>query len=264
MIRVENISKTFTLTKEAKKQMKQGQVDVRQSGSQFQALRNVSFGCDKGQVLGLLGANGAGKTTTLRILASALSADSGHIYIDNDDVTHQPLLAKQHIGFLSSKTGLYNRLTAKENIEYFGKLHGMDKAKLKESGEKLYAQLGIEEYLNRRVETLSSGMTQKVSIARAVIHQPKVIIFDEPTTGLDIMATEVILEFIQSQKDQGVPVIFSTHHLDEVQALADRVAIIDRGVTCFNDSIQTFSELAEGGDLRAAFKHAISLTEEPA
>lgn len=262
MIRVENISKTFTLTKEAKKQLKQGQVDIRQSGNTFQALRDVSFQCEKGEVLGLLGANGAGKTTTLRILASALSADSGHIFIDNEDVTHQPILAKRHIGFLSSKTGLYNRLTAKENIEYFGKLHGMNKAALKESGEKLYAQLGIEEYLNRRVETLSSGMTQKVSIARAVIHQPKVIIFDEPTTGLDIMATEVILDFIQSQKENGVPVIFSTHHLDEVQALADRVAIIERGVTCFDDTLTAFRELAESGDLRTAFKRGISLAEE--
>lgn len=261
MIRVEHISKQFKLSKEALKQNKRKAKDERQNKRIFQALSDVSFSCDKGQVLGLLGANGAGKTTTLRILASALSADSGHIYIDGSDVSNNPIIAKKNIGFLSSKTGLYNRLTALENIEYFGKLHGFNKKQLKLAGEPLYAQLGIEDYLHRRVDTLSSGMTQKISIARAVIHQPKVVVFDEPTTGLDIMATEVILEFIQQQKDKGIPVIFSTHHLDEVQALADKVAIIDKGKSCFNGSIDELKLASGQEDLRAAFKAMITIEQ---
>ncbi|MGB0988672.1 MAG: ATP-binding cassette domain-containing protein [Pseudoalteromonas spongiae] len=253
MIRVENISKTFTLTKEAKKQMKQGQVDVRQSGSQFQALRSVSFGCDKGQVLGLLGANGAGKTTTLRILASALSADSGHIYIDNDDVTHQPLLAKQHIGFLSSKTGLYNRLTAKENIEYFARLHGMNKQAVKTRCEELFEMLDMHSFLDKRAEHLSTGMKQKTNIARAVVHNPEVIVLDEPTTGLDIMTTQTVISFIQSIKAQGTPVIFSTHHLDEVELLCERVSVIDKGITCFDGTIDEFKARGQSDVLNNAF-----------
>lgn len=253
MIEISNLSKIFKLSKEAKKQLVNTKQDVRQEGNYFNALTNVSFSCPAGQVLGLLGPNGAGKTTTLRILASSILPNSGQILINGDDVLHKPSLAKRKIGFLSSKTGLYARLTAKENIEYFAKLHGMSKKKIREQGEMLYQQLGIEDYLHRRIDTLSSGMHQKVSIARAVIHEPDVLVLDEPTTGLDIMATETILTFIEQQKELGRPVIFSTHHMDEVSYLADKVAIIDQGKTCFEGSITALQEKAEADDLRAAF-----------
>lgn len=261
MIEITNLSKTFKLSKEAKKQLIQTKQDIRQEGNYFNALKNVSFSCPSGQVLGLLGPNGAGKTTTLRILASSILPDSGKITINGEDVLHKPLLAKRKIGFLSSKTGLYARLTAKENIEYFAKLHGMSKKTIKEQGELLYQQLGIEDYLHRRIDTLSSGMHQKVSIARAVIHQPEVLVLDEPTTGLDIMATETILNFIEQQKELGRPVIFSTHHMDEVSALADNVAIIDQGQTCFEGSILALKEKAEVEDLREAFMKMLTSTQ---
>lgn len=260
MITVSNLRKSFALTKETKKQLSQKKQDSRQQGNHFQALENVSFSCQSGQVLGLLGPNGAGKTTTLRILASSLKPDSGEIVVNGVDIVKKPQFSKQKIGFLSAKTGLYDRLTAKENIEYFAKLHGMSKAQIKETGEKIYQQLGIEEYLYRRVDTMSSGMLQKVSIARAVIHQPEVIIFDEPTTGLDIMATEVILDFIAQQKAQGRAVIFSTHHLDEVAMLADSVAIVNRGKTCFEGDIATLQQQTEQQDLRKAFMAALDFT----
>ena len=254
MIEVIDICKTFQLTKEALKSNKQT-IDERQEGREFHALKGVSFSCAKGEVLGLLGPNGAGKTTVLRILASALNPTSGEITIAGESVITNPAVSKQKIGFLSGKTGLYNKLTARENIEYFARLHGLSKSRIKEAGEVLYAQLGIEPYLDRRVETLSTGMTQKVSIARAVIHQPEVIIFDEPTTGLDIVATEVILEFIEMQKEAGISVIFSTHHLDEVAMLANKVAVINQGETCFCGSIEQFREQSNETDLRRAFKH---------
>lgn len=257
MIEILNLAKSFKLTKEAKKQLAKNHHDNRQEGNIFNALTDVSFSCQSGQVLGLLGPNGAGKTTTLRILASSLKPDAGQILINQQDVLSSPRLAKQKIGFLSTKTGLYARLTAKENIEYFAKLHGMSKSSIKEVAEPLYHQLGIEDYLHRRVDTLSSGMYQKVSIARAVIHQPEVLVLDEPTTGLDIMATETVLEFITEQKQLGRPVIFSTHHMDEVAFLADQVAIIAQGKTCYQGSISQLQSQAQTDDLRQAFMSVV-------
>lgn len=258
MISVSNLCKSFQLSKEALKQ--QHKSDSRQQGRLFQALQGVSFSCEQGQVLGLLGPNGAGKTTTLRILAAALKPDSGAIVINGDNIVENPQIAKQKIGFLSTKTGLYSRLTAKENIEYFARLHGMSKQQIAQYGEVLYQQLNIEDYLHRRVDTLSTGMVQKVSIARSVIHQPEVLVLDEPTTGLDIMATEAILEFIQSQKALGRPVIFSTHHLDEVALLADKVAIINNGKTCFDGSIDQLKQVTQCQDLRRAFMASLNIT----
>ena len=258
MIEIRNLSKKFKLSKEAKKQLLQNKKDIRQNGNVFNALTNVSFSCESGQVLGLLGPNGAGKTTTLRILASSLQPDTGEIVINGENVLTNPTLAKKKIGFLSSKTGLYARLTAKENIEYFAKLHGMSKVDIKEAGQALYEQLGIEDYLHRRIDTLSSGMHQKVSIARAVIHQPDVLVLDEPTSGLDIMATETVLKFIAEQKVLGRPVIFSTHHMDEIAALADKVAIIDQGKTSFDGTLTDFQATVESNDLREAFMNIVN------
>ncbi|WP_371379025.1 ATP-binding cassette domain-containing protein [Thalassotalea aquiviva] len=256
MISVENLSKSFAAKAENNKK-KKSDLDPRQQGGQFHALKNVSFHCSKGEVLGLLGANGAGKTTTLRILSSALKPDSGAVMVNGVDVLKKPLLAKQKIGFLSGKTGLYARLTAKENVEFFARLHGVSKKDLAVKGEQIYQQLGIVDYLDRRVEQLSTGMQQKVSIARAVIHSPEVLILDEPTTGLDIMATETIMNFVQQMREQGTAVIFSTHHLDEIALLADRVSVIERGQSCFNGSLSDFQQHSESGDLRKAFMNII-------
>ena len=263
MISIENLTKSFQISKDKKKNNNgNGHHDPREQGDRFNALQDVSFECKPGEVLGLLGPNGAGKTTTLRILSAALKPDSGSIIINDIDVIKDPLLAKQKIGFLSGKTGLYGRLTARENIEYFAKLHGVTERQLKSYADDVYQRLDIGAYLDRRVETFSTGMQQKVSIARAVIHKPEVLVLDEPTTGLDIMATETIMDFIQSMKSQGTPVIFSTHHLDEVALLADSIAVINEGTSCFSGSVEQFKLQSGEQDLRRAFMAILKNSEQ--
>ncbi|KGJ98728.1 ABC transporter ATP-binding protein [Thalassotalea sp. ND16A] len=256
MISVENLTKTFAM-KANKKNSLATTKDPREQGNQFHALKDVSFHCKKGEVLGLLGPNGAGKTTTLRILSTALKPDSGAIIVNDVDVVKKPKVAKQKIGFLSGKTGLYGRLTARENIEFFAKLHGVSDEFLKNDADEIYQDLDITAYLERRVEDLSTGMQQKVSIARAVIHKPEVLVLDEPTTGLDIMATETILEFVQLMREQGTAVIFSTHHLDEIALLADRVSVINQGKSCFDGTVSDFKQQASDEDLRRAFMNVL-------
>ncbi|MDN3651387.1 ATP-binding cassette domain-containing protein [Thalassotalea ponticola] len=255
MISVENLSKQFA--SKGQSSSTGTQRDPRDKGNIFKALEDVSFHCQKGQVLGLLGPNGAGKTTALRILSTALKPTSGRVVVNDVDVLKDPLVAKQKIGFLSGKTGLYGRLTARENIEFFARLHGLSDKYLQGDATAIYEKLAITEYLDRRVEHLSTGMQQKVSIARAVIHQPEVLVLDEPTTGLDIMATQTILEFVQYMRDQGSAVIFSTHHLDEVSLLADRVSVIFQGRSCFDGPLAQFKAKASDGDLRNAFLNVL-------
>ncbi|MEN8770577.1 MAG: ATP-binding cassette domain-containing protein, partial [Glaciecola sp.] len=228
MIEIKQLAKKFKV-ENPKKLSEQEKKDPRLKGRFFHSVQNVNFICDTGQVLGLLGPNGAGKTTTLRMLSSALKPDSGSILIDGVDVLANPIVARQKIGFLSGSTGLYGRLSGRENIEYFGKLHGMSKSAIQQKIEELAQLLDLYSFLDRRCENYSTGMKQRVSIARAVVHSPKVVVLDEPTTGLDIMATQTVLEFIRTLKKQQIPVIFSTHHLDEVNELCDTVTVIDEG-----------------------------------
>ena len=245
MIEIKQLAKRFTV-ENPKKLSEQEKKDPRLKGRVFHSVQNVNFSCNTGQVLGLLGPNGAGKTTTLRMLSSALKPDSGQILIDGEDVVQNPILARQKIGFLSGSTGLYGRLSGRENIEYFGKLHGMNAQAINDKIEELAQLLDLSTFLDRRSENYSTGMKQKVSIARAVVHSPKVVVLDEPTTGLDIMATQTVIDFIQTLKVQQTPVIFSTHHLDEVKELCDTVTVIDEGTTKFNGDLDSFSALADG------------------
>lgn len=255
MIQIQQLAKKFAV-ENPKKLSEQERKDPRLKGRYFHSVQDASFACEKGQVLGLLGPNGAGKTTTLRMLSTALEPDSGSIVINGTDVVKTPLIARQKIGFLSGSTGLYGRLSGRENIEYFGRLHGMSDSQIDARLKELSALLEMDSFLDRRSENYSTGMKQKTSIARAVIHQPEVVILDEPTTGLDIMATQTVLAFIKRLKDDGVPVIFSTHHLDEVAELCDHVTIIDKGVTQFNGSLDAFKNLSQGS-LHDSFMAAI-------
>jgi sodium transport system ATP-binding protein len=245
MIEITNLAKKFKV-ENPKKLSEQDKKDPRLNGRFFHSVKEVSFSCAEGQVLGLLGPNGAGKTTTLRMLSTALRPDAGSIKIDGVDIVSDPLLARKTIGFLSGATGLYGRLTGRENIAYFGQLNGMQEAEINSRIDELSQRLDMETFLDRRSETYSTGMKQKASIARAVVHSPKVVILDEPTTGLDIMATQTVLDFIRDLKAQKVPVIFSTHHLDEVSELCDAVTVIDKGVTKFDGSFDEFKGLADG------------------
>ena len=245
MIEIKQLAKKFKV-ENPKKLSEQEKKDPRLKGRFFHSVQNVNFICDTGQVLGLLGPNGAGKTTTLRLLSSALKPDSGSILIDGVDVLANPVIARQKIGFLSGSTGLYGRLSGRENIEYFGKLHGMSISAIHQKIEELAQLLDLYSFLDRRCENYSTGMKQRVSIARAVVHSPKVVVLDEPTTGLDIMATQTVLEFIRTLKKQQIPVIFSTHHLDEVNELCDTVTVIDEGKTKYNGDLHSFRALSNG------------------
>jgi len=251
MIKIQQLSKKFKV-ENPKKLSEQDKKDPRLAGRFFHSVKDVSLQCDKGQVLGLLGPNGAGKTTTLRMLSTALKPDSGSIIIDDVDVVKSPVLARKKIGFLSGSTGLYGRLTGRENIQYFGRLNGMSEQAIASKIDEIAEQLDMHSFLDRRSENFSTGMKQKTSIARAVIHNPNVVILDEPTTGLDIMAAKTVIDFIKDLKSKGTPVIFSTHHLDEVSELCDHITVIDHGITSFDGDLAAFTALSPN-NLHEAF-----------
>lgn len=252
MIVVEHLAKRFRVPK-SKPLSSCKRQDPRLDGHYFYSVRDVSFQTRSGEVLGLLGPNGAGKTTVLRMLSGVLTPDRGRIEIGGQDWQHQPEQMRHQIGFLSASTSLYQRFTVEENLHYFGVLYGLSEAKVAQRISELSEQLELEPFLQRKVGELSLGMNQRASIARAVIHQPDVVILDEPTTGLDIMSAQAVLDFIDSQKTQSRPVIFSTHRLEEVSLLCDRVAIILYGHCVFEGTLEEFAGSRDTEALRMAF-----------
>jgi sodium transport system ATP-binding protein len=193
------------------------------------AVNGVSFSCRPGEIYGLLGANGAGKTTALRILATILAPSEGTAIVAGYDVTKDPQKVRSRVGFLSTATALYGRLSAKEMVEYFGRLHGLDELTLRRRIDEIFLRLEMNDFRDRRCDELSTGMKQKVSIARTLVHDPSVMIFDEPTVGLDVMAARAIVAFIRECRDTGKTVIFSTHVMSEVEKLCDHIGIIHDG-----------------------------------
>jgi sodium transport system ATP-binding protein len=195
----------------------------------IRAVDKVSFRCQPGKIYGLLGANGAGKTTTLRMLATILQPSGGTAVVAGHDVVQNPDQVRHNVGFLSTATALYGRLSAQEMVEYFGRLHGMDEARLKSRVDEIFKRLEMDEFRDRRCEKLSTGMKQKVSIARTLVHDPPVMIFDEPTIGLDVMTARTIVQFIKECRTLGKTVIFSSHVMSEVEKLCDTIGIIHNG-----------------------------------
>jgi len=193
------------------------------------AVDRVSFEANAGEIFGLLGVNGAGKTTTLRVLATMLRPTRGEVRIAGYSVSSDPQEVRRRIGFMSAATSLYGRLTARELVTYFGRLHGMAPGELARRREELFELFGIRDFQDRRCDRLSSGMKQKVSIVRTVIHDPQVMIFDEPTASLDVLTSRTIVEFIRDCRRRGKCVLFSTHIMEEVEKLCDRVLVIHRG-----------------------------------
>jgi sodium transport system ATP-binding protein len=213
MIEAHHLTKTF-------KDKKRGLVT---------AASDVSFTCRPGQVYGLLGANGAGKTTTLRMLATLLKPTSGTCTVAGHDAATAPELVRANVGFLAASTALYGRLTAREMITYFGRLNHMSDEAICARLKLLADELDMHEFLDRRCEKFSTGMKQKTSIARTLIHDPAVMIFDEPTLGLDVMTARAIVKFVRECRNRGKTVIYSTHVMSEVEKLCDNVGIIHDG-----------------------------------
>ena len=259
MIEVDGLSKSFRRHKQKGKSRRQKK--QRESGKLFYAVKNVSFRAETGSILGLLGPNGAGKTTLLRMLSTALKSSEGTARFDGVDLVKNPLEVRKRIGFLSDNTGLYGRLTAREMIEYFGKLHGLERVKLNNRMDELFDLLEMTAFVDKRNDSLSSGMKQKVSIARTLIHDPDVIMFDEPTTGLDVAAAEAILKFIESCKDKGKTVLFCTHHMHEVDRLCDFVVVLHEGHLCFDGNIEQMRSHTGQRHLDKAFLTLINSSE---
>ncbi len=209
----------------------------------FAAVDNLNLDINDGEVFGLLGENGAGKTTTLRMLATMLKPTFGTVLVNNFDTVKDDEKVRENIGILfGGETGLYDRLTARENIEYFGDLYDMPKDELNKSINKVSKILDMDEYIDKRVGKFSKGMKQKTAFARATIHNPKILLLDEPTSGLDVTAARQVHDFIKACKDEGRTVIFSSHSMEEVEKLCDRVAIIHKGKLL---EVGTLSELKE-------------------
>ncbi|EJP6471263.1 ATP-binding cassette domain-containing protein [Clostridium sporogenes] len=194
------------------------------------AVDSINFKANDGEILGLLGENGAGKTTTLRMLATMLKITEGEALINGHDVSKEADKVRGEIGILfGGEVGLYDRLTARENIKYFAELNGMSKEETNKSIEELAKNLDMTEYLDRRVGKFSRGMKQKVAIARSIVHNPSVVLFDEPTIGLDVTSAKIVQDFILKCKSDGRTIIFSSHTIPEVEKLCDRIVIIHKG-----------------------------------
>src|SRR5271167_3301189 len=220
---------------------------------EIRAVDNVSFVCKPGQIYGLLGANGAGKTTTLRMLATILEPTDGTAIVCGYDVIDAPEKVRANVGFLSTATALYPRLTSQEMVEYFGRLNGLDEVTLKKRLDEIFSRLDMNEFRDRRCDKLSTGMKQKTSIARTLVHDPQVMIFDEPTLGLDIMTARTIIEFIRECRRRGKTVIFSTHVMSEVEKLCDVIGIIQSGKLLAEGSLAELRSRYHENDLEEIF-----------
>ena len=217
-----------------------------QRRGEFRALDGLSFTAREGEIFGLLGPNGAGKTTALRILSTVLVPTSGTAIVAGFDVLTQPSLVRHQIGFMSATTAVYDRMTAWEMVEYFGRLYGMDDDELHERMEDLFERLQMQEIRDRLGAKMSTGMKQKVSIARAIVHDPPVLIFDEATTGLDVLVARALLDAVAELRDQGKCIVFSTHILREAERLCDRIAIMHRGRILAEGTLESL--LAQSGE----------------
>jgi len=225
----------------------------------IKAADEVSFECRPGEVYGLLGPNGAGKTTTLRLLSTILKPDAGTATVCGFDIVTQAAQVRKHIGFLSGDTGLYRRLTGREILRYFSSLYGIGSRDFKIYLDEVSRLLDLGDFLDVKTDKLSSGQKQRISIARTVIHQPPVLILDEPTAGLDIIASRAIIEFISSAREEGKAIIFSTHVMREAERLCDRIGIIHRGRIQIQGTVEEIQSHFRTSDLENAFMQAVGL-----
>jgi len=235
--------------------------NLHKSFGKVHAVKGISFSARDGEITGLLGPNGAGKTTTLRMLYSLLPPDEGQIRIDGLDPANDAIAIKRTLGVVPDSRGLYTRLTARENIRYYGQLHGMDPTALKQRLDELTETLQMGDFIDRRTEGFSQGQRVKVAIARAMLHQPRTVLLDEPSNGLDVMSTRALREYIRSLKTGGHCVVLSTHIMQEVAALCDRIVIIAEGRIAADGSPEELLRQSGETSLEDAFVSLIG-TEE--
>jgi len=233
--------------------------DIYKSFGKVRAVRGISFDAPDGKITGLLGPNGAGKSTTLRVLYTVLKPDQGSATIDGLDVVADPLTARKRFGALPHGAGLYPQLTARENVAYFARLCGIDKTEVDDRVNDIIKLLEIDEFAERRTKGFSQGQRTKVALARALVHDPRNIILDEPSNGLDVMATRSLRELILKLKDSGRCVLFSSHIMQEVAALCDDICIIANGQVAIDDSVDGIRSRTGCDDLEDAFVHAIHM-----
>ncbi len=242
MIHVENLTKSF-------RDLRRGEVV---------AVDHISFDVKPGEVFALLGPNGAGKTTAMRILCTVLKPTSGTARLAGYDVATQAGEVRRHIGFLSANTAIYDRMSAWELVEYFGRLYGLEKDRLRARMEEVFASLQMNDFRDRLGAKMSTGMRQKVSIARAIIHDPPVLIFDEPTLGLDVLVARAVLQSIEQLRSAGKCILYSTHIMREVERLCDRVAIISVGKIQATGTLADLREQYQQKDLEELFFQLVS------
>lgn len=240
MITVENISKSF---------------------GEVQAVKDVSLVAEDGKITALLGANGAGKTTSMRMIYALITPETGVVTVDGINSTENPVAARARLGVLPDARGLYLRLTARENMAYFGRLQGMTEADIKRRSDELIDRLGMTKFADRQTDGFSQGQRVKVAIARALLHDPQNILLDEPTNGLDVMSTRAIREFLGEEKARGKCILFSSHVMQEVSAVCDDITVIDAGVVRAKGSEAELLALSGQDNLEDAF---VSLVTEGA
>ena len=231
--------------------------DKNKNKTEFYAVDGISFKTENGQVIGILGPNGAGKTTLLRMLAGIMEQTSGNVEIDEQNYKNNPIDIKRKIGFLSGNTKLYNRLTPHELIQMCGKLYGIEENIINQRENEILKLLNLEDIQNSKIGNLSTGQTQRVGIARLLVHNPKYYILDEATTGLDIISSQIILDFIKDEKKKGKTILYSTHYMEEAENICDKVLMINKGRVIETGTPNDIKEKTKTTNLRDAFFNLI-------
>jgi len=226
----------------------------------FKAVDGVSFEVGEGEIFGLLGPNGAGKTTIIRVIATVLAPTSGTAEILGYDIVKNSEDVRKNIGVLTTDVGVYERFSGRENLQYFGELYGLSGDNLKNRINELSELLDMKDFIDRKAGKYSTGMKQKLAIARSVIHDPKVLIFDEPTSGLDVLASQTVRNFMVKSKQAGKCVIFSTHQMHDAEKLCDRVVIIHKGKVIANDRVEVLKVQNNAIDLEDVFMKLVKMS----
>jgi sodium transport system ATP-binding protein len=237
MITVEHISKSF---------------------GEVQAVKDVSLVAEDGKITALLGANGAGKTTSMRMIYALITPETGVVTVDGINSTKNPIAARARMGVLPDARGLYKRLTARENMAYFGRLQGMNETDIKIRSGELIERLGMEKFADRQTDGFSQGQRVKVAIARAIIHDPQNILLDEPTNGLDVMSTRAIRSFLRDEKARGKCILFSSHVMQEVSAVCDEITVVDAGIIRAKGTEQELLTMTNENNLEDAFVNLVT------